>query len=281
MSRLRVGMDRSAPDPADGAGPLRRWILSVLDLLEGVWHNEADPPALGHGEPLDGLVLTVLSQNTNDRNRDMAFERLKARFPSWESVVEGGAEALEDAVRPAGLAPTKARRILKILEIVHGDFGAYSIAELARRGRDEARRYLTALPGVGEKTAACVLMFDMALPAFPVDTHVSRVCRRVGFVPEKASPDDICALMEREVPPRRYLGGHVNIIEHGRAVCSARKPLCGACPLTALCNTGRERVAEAMAAEMRKGRPGQGRARKGGASDDGGNQGDPKKRGKN
>lgn len=262
-------MDRSAP-PVDGAGPLRRWIFSVLDLLEGVWHNEADPPELGHGEPLDGLVLTVLSQNTNDRNRDMAFERLKARFPSWESVAGAGAEALEDAVRPAGLAPTKARRILKILEIVRGDFGAYSIAELAKRGRDEARRYLTALPGVGEKTAACVLMFDMDLPAFPVDTHVSRVCRRVGFVSEKASPDDICELMEREVPPGRYLGGHVNIIEHGRAVCSARKPLCGACPLTALCNTGRERVAEAMAAEMQKGRPGLGRARKGGAGDDGG-----------
>ena len=181
----------------------------------------------------------------------------------------------------AAVGPMKARRILEILKIVHGDFGAYSIAELAKRGRDEARRYLTALPGVGEKTAACVLMFDMALPAFPVDTHVSRVCRRVGFVPEKASPDDICALMEREVPPRRYLGGHVNIIEHGRAVCSARKPLCGACPLTALCNTGRERVAEAMAAEMRKGRPGRGRARKGGAGDDGGDQGNREKREKN
>ena len=108
MSRLRVGMDRSAP-PADGAGPLRRWILSVLDLLEGVWHNEADPPELGHGEPLDGLVLTVLSQNTNDRNRDMAFERLKARFPSWESVAGAGAEALEDATSKIGRASCRER----------------------------------------------------------------------------------------------------------------------------------------------------------------------------
>ncbi len=272
MSRLRAGAERAAsaggtPSGAEGEGALRRWILSVLDLLEGLWHNEASPPPLGHGEPLDGLVLTVLSQNTNDRNRDVAFERLKARFPTWESVVRGGVELLEDAVRPAGLAPTKARRILEILDIVRGDFGAYSIAELAGRGRDEARRYLTALPGVGEKTAACVLMFDMGLPAFPVDTHVSRVCRRVGFVPEKASPDDICVVLEREVPPSRYLGGHVNIIEHGRAVCAARKPLCGACPLTALCNEGRGRIAEAMAAEMHKGRQRQGRVRRGEVED--------------
>ena len=273
MSRLRAGTTRTAPSAeelpgVEGGGALRRWILSVLDLLEGVWHNEADPPVLGHGEPLDGLVLTVLSQNTNDRNRDRAFGRLKERFPTWEAVVAAGAEDLEDAVRPAGLAPTKARRILEILEIVRGDFGSYSIAALAERGRDEARRYLTALPGVGEKTAACVLMFDMGLPAFPVDTHVSRVCRRVGFVREKATPEDICALMEREVPPARYLGGHVNIIEHGRAICAARKPLCGACPLTALCGAGRERIAEAMAEERRKERPRSSRTRKGGAEDD-------------
>ena len=275
MSRLKAGAaQRDAPLPLIAEGALGRWILSVLDLLEGVWHNEASPPSLGHGEPLDGLVLTVLSQNTNDRNRDRAFERLKARFPTWESVVGAGAEALEDAVRPAGLAPTKARRILEILEIVRGDFGAYSIAALAERGRDEARRYLTALPGVGEKTAACVLMFDMGLPAFPVDTHVSRVCRRVGFVPEKASPDAVCAVMEREVPPSRYLGGHVNIIEHGRAVCAARKPLCGACPLTALCTVGRGRIAESMSMAAKRleesKRDGRDRAVRGGAENDAG-----------
>lgn len=268
MSRLQgAGTKRPSggEKKTDAAGALRGWILSVLDLLEGVWHNEASPPSLSHGEPLDGLVLTVLSQNTNDRNRDMAFGRLKERFPTWESVVDGGVEALEDAVRPAGLAPTKARRILEILEIVRRDFGSYSIAELAGQGRDRARSYLTALPGVGEKTAACVLMFDMGLPAFPVDTHVSRVCRRVGFVPERTSPEDICALLEREVPPSRYLGGHINMIEHGRAVCSARKPLCGACPLTALCDAGRGRIAEAMAAEASAARGKKGRSSKGGS----------------
>ncbi|MBR1671370.1 MAG: endonuclease III [Fretibacterium sp.] len=231
---------------------LARWIGSALDLLEAMWHNEANPPELAHGEPLDGLILTVLSQNTNDHNRDMAFERLKGRFPTWASVAEAGVEALEDAVRPAGLAPTKARRILEILETVRRDFGGYSIAPLEARGRDGVREYLTALPGVGAKTAACVLLFDMKLPAFPVDTHVGRVCRRIGFVPEKTAAEDISFLLEREVPPERYLGGHVNMIEHGRAVCRARRPLCGACPLTALCNAGRALIAAERDEEMRE-----------------------------
>jgi endonuclease-3 len=129
-----------------------------------------------------------------------------------------------------------------ILEAVRRDFGRYSILPLAGRGRDEARSYLLSLPGVGEKTAACVLLFDMALPAFPVDTHIARVCRRIGFVPEKTPPEDICALMEREVPPERYLGGHVNIIEHGRAVCGARGPLCGNCVLSGRCSFRRKQT---------------------------------------
>lgn len=224
-------------------GKLARQIASALDLLEALYHNEADPPQLKHGEPLDGLILTVLSQNTNDRNRDTAFGRLKARFPTWEATAKAEAEALEDAIRPAGLAPTKARRILTILETIRRDFGEYSIIPLKERGRDEAREYLTALPGVGAKTAACVLLFDMELPAFPVDTHIGRVCRRVGFVPEKMPAEEISSLLEREVPPARYLGGHVNLIEHGRAVCRARKPLCGSCPLLKLCRAGRELAA--------------------------------------
>ena len=239
---------------------LSQWILSVLDLLEDMWHNEAEPPKLGHGEPLDGLILTVLSQNTNDRNRDMAFAQLKERFFSptapadepqgWEAVASAGAQALEDAIRPAGLAPTKAGYILNILDTVKRDFGGYTILPLKERGRDAAREYLTALPGVGAKTAACVLLFDMGIPAFPVDTHIGRISRRVGFVPEKMPAEIISMVLEREVPPARYLGGHVNMIEHGRGVCHARKPQCGACPLTALCGMGRAQIAAAMAEEM-------------------------------
>ncbi len=219
-------------------------ILRVLDILEDLWHNEANPPELKHGEPLDGLILTMLSQNTNDRNRDIAYSRLKELFPTWEEAAEGDVDALEDAIRPAGLAPTKALRILDILDIVKRDFGDYTLAPLVERGRDGAREYLNALPGVGAKTAACVLLFDMGLPAFPVDTHVGRLCRRIGFVPQKTDPEDISALLEQEVPPERYLGGHVNMIDHGRAVCQARKPQCGACALLSLCAAGQAAAAK-------------------------------------
>ena len=222
--------------------PLAGQIASILDALEALYHNEANPPNLKHEEALDGLILTVLSQNTNDRNRDTAFGRLKERFPTWEAAAGAEAENLADAIRPAGLAPTKARRILTILETVRRDFGEYSLARLKERGRDAAREYLTALPGVGAKTAACVLLFDMELPAFPVDTHIGRVCRRVGFVPEKMPAEEISSLMEREVPPARFLGGHVNLIDHGRAVCRARKPLCENCPLPAVCISAERRI---------------------------------------
>lgn len=214
---------------------LEQRITAVLDLLETRWHNEETPPDFQHSEPLDGLILTVLSQHTNDRNRDIAFGRLKERWPSWAEAAAAGYDAMEEAVRPAGLAPTKAKRILEILKTVRADFGEYSILSLIGKGRDEARRYLLSLPGVGAKTAACVLVFDMRLPAFPVDTHIARVCRRLGLVPENMPADEICILLEREVEPSRYLGAHVNIIEHGRAVCKARKPLCGECVLSGLC----------------------------------------------
>ena len=222
--------------PKKRPAELARWIASVLDLLENCWHNEKTPPDIAHSEPLDGLILTVLSQHTNDRNRDAAYARLKERHPTWDAAVAAGYDAVLDAVRPAGLAPTKAGRILEILEIVSRDFGRYSILPLTTRGRDEVKSYLLSLPGVGEKTAACVLLFDMGLPAFPVDTHITRICRRIGFVPENASAEEICALMEREVAPSRYLGGHVNIIEHGRAVCKARAPLCPNCAVSGLCD---------------------------------------------
>jgi endonuclease-3 len=215
---------------------LGQWLSDVLDLLESRWHNEENPRDLAHPEPLDGLILTVLSQHTNDRNRDKAFSRLKDRCPTWETAAAAGYETLEEAVRPAGLAPTKAKRILEILEIVLRDFGRYSILPLAEKGRDEAREYLLSLPGVGEKTAACVLLFDMGLPAFPVDTHIARICRRVGFVPDNTPAEAICELLERQVDPSRYLGGHINIIEHGRAVCRARNPLCRECAAAGLCS---------------------------------------------
>ena len=207
-------------------------ILRLLDLLETEYHNEARPPVLGHAEPLDGLILTVLSQNTNDVNRDRAFASLKAKFPAWSDAADAGASALEDVIRTAGLAHTKAQRIITILQNVHADFGDYTLKDIPRGGMKE---YLRAMPGVGAKTVACVMLFEFGLKAFPVDTHVTRVARRTGIAAKKASPEDISVMLEGVVPLERCLGGHVNMIAHGRAVCHPQKPECARCVLAGLC----------------------------------------------
>ena len=211
-------------------------IFYTLDKLEEVYHNEARSPELGHSEPLDGLILTIISQNTNDKNRDAAFANLKANFPNWPDVVKAGSEKLESVIRTAGLARTKAERIIHILQKIHDDFHEYSIKRLAERTRDEMKSYLRALPGVGAKTVACVLLFDFKIAAFPVDTHVARVSKRVGIAPENFSPEEISSMLEEIVPAERCLGGHVNIIAHGRAVCHSRKPECKICVLNEVCN---------------------------------------------
>ncbi len=207
----------------------------ILDALESQYHNEQYPPELGHSEPLDGLILTVLSQNTNDYNRDRAYANLKAKFPEWKDVAEAGESKLEDAIRTAGLAPTKAVRIITILNRIHSDFGEYSIKALANHDREFMREYLRALPGVGAKTVACTLLFDFKIPAFPVDTHIARISRRTGIAPEKSSPEEISHLLEEIVPEKRFLGGHVNMIEHGRAVCHSQNPACRFCVLSEIC----------------------------------------------
>ncbi|MBQ3646520.1 MAG: endonuclease III [Synergistaceae bacterium] len=211
-------------------------IFKVLERLEALYHNEACPPVLGHEEPLDGLILTIISQNTNDKNRDSAFENLKNFYPTWKDVINAGAENLEKAIKTAGLANTKSKRIIYILEKIYQDFGEYSLKKLAENNSPEyIKNYLRNLPGVGAKTVACVLLFDLGLKAFPVDTHVTRVSKRVGIAPEKFSPEEISEMFEKIIPLSKCLGGHVNIICHGRAVCHSRKPDCENCVLSDLC----------------------------------------------
>ena len=210
-------------------------VTEILDALEAQYHNEKNPPELGHPEPLDGLILTVLSQNTNDINRDRAYTNLKAKFPTWPDVIAAGASQLEDSIRTAGLAHTKAARIITILNRIHSDFGEYSILSLAGHGREFIREYLRALPGVGAKTVACTLLFDFKIPAFPVDTHITRISRRTGIAEEKSSPEEISRMLEEVVPESRCLGGHVNMIAHGRAVCHSQKPACESCVLSGMC----------------------------------------------
>lgn len=212
----------------------------IFDLLEALWHREKKSlDAEPFQEPLDGLILTVLSQNTNDANRDKAFQSLKRRYPTWHSVAAADVDDVADVIRSAGIANNKARSILAILSALGDDFGSYSLKALATWPPEKARTYLEALPGVGPKTAACVLLFDLAMPAFPADTHVSRLCRRIGWVSEKMSPGEIQSVMESALPQERYMGAHLNLIEHGRHVCKARSPLCGTCVIRHCCDFGR------------------------------------------
>ena len=185
--------------------------------------------------PVATLVSTILSQNTNDLNRDTAFERLRERFPTWEAVRDAEEEALVEAIRPAGLAPTKAPRIQGALRRITAERGEISLDFLADLKLEAARAWLLSIPGVGPKTAAIVLLFALGKPAFPVDTHVHRVARRLGLIPEKTSREKAHGLLEQLIPPEIYYSFHLNLIEHGRAVCHARNPECIRCVLRDHC----------------------------------------------
>jgi len=186
--------------------------------------------------PVDELVNTILSQNTNDANRDVAFDRLGARFASWEAVRDAPTAEVVEAIRPAGLAPQKGPRIQNALRTISQQQGIMSLDFLAELPLEEARRWLLALPGVGPKTAAIVLLFSFGRPAFPVDTHVHRVTRRLGLTPLNMSAERAHPHLEQVAPPEHFFSLHLNLIRHGRQVCRARNPKCQSCRLQEYCN---------------------------------------------
>lgn len=187
---------------------------------------------------LDGvseMVATILSQNTNDGNRDLAYTRLRARFNTWEDVRDAKTDDIVEAIRPAGLANQKGPRIQQALRRITEERGSLNIDFLAALPVDEARAWLTSINGIGPKTAAIVLLFCYDRPAFPVDTHVHRVTGRLGLRPESLSADDTHSLMEALCPPGAEGPFHLNLIRHGREVCAARRPMCEACALRKEC----------------------------------------------
>lgn len=194
----------------------------------------------GPQEPLDELVMTLLSHNVNDVNRDRAYQRLRERYATWEDAAQAPLEELAEAIRPAGFPMIKGARILEALRQVRARFGKTSLKELENWPDDAIREYLRPLPGVGPKTIACVLMFAMGRPAMPVDTHVGRITRRLGLVPEKASSEEAHALMDRMTPPDLMYAFHVEMIRHGRARCRPTHPKCETCPLAQDCLYYRE-----------------------------------------
>jgi endonuclease-3 len=203
-----------------------------LDLLEKAFGR---PRLERRHAPLDELILTVLSQHTSDVNRDRAYESLRARYPRWEDVLRARRVEVERAIRVGGLARTKSRVIQGILRRVLEDQGRLDLEALRTMPLAEARAYLLGLRGVGEKTACCVLLFACGRPAFPVDTHIHRIARRVGWVPPKATPQRTHAILADLFPRARYLEAHLNLIRLGRRVCGARAPRCPVCPLRRLC----------------------------------------------
>lgn len=198
------------------------------------------PQLRPHGAPVDELILTVLSQNTNDRNRDVAYHRLRARFPSWEAVSRAPEDEVEEAIRPGGISRVKARRIQDMLRALDGDDLAWMESAPLERGRDR----LVELPGVGRKTAACVLLFSYGIPDVPVDTHVYRVGARLGLWDAKASFDLAHDLMTGAAADGEDAYElHTNLLRHGRRICTARAPRCEECPLLDICPFGQARVA--------------------------------------
>jgi endonuclease III len=188
-------------------------------------------------DPLEELVLTILSQNTSDVNRDRAYEALRRRFGSWEELAAARPRQVVAAIRPGGLANTKAPRLLAVLREIRRREGSFDLGWMDRASDEEVVAYLTSLPGVGPKTAACVLAFSLGRPALPVDTHVHRVATRLGLLPPRTPAGRAHALLESEVPPAIRVEMHVGLIRHGRTICKAGRPRCEACPLQDLCPT--------------------------------------------
>ena len=211
-----------------------RRVRAILRRLERRLGPLTPPRA---ADPLDELILTVLSQHTSDVNADRAFASLRASFPTWDRVVEVPETALADAIRSGGLANTKAPRIQVILREVHQREGAYDLSRLRDMTDAEARGYLTSLPGIGPKTAAVVLSFALGRDAIPVDTHVHRVARRLGLVPAKASAERADRLLHDLVPDGLRTSLHVGLIRLGREICKAPTPRCALCPLKDVCPT--------------------------------------------
>jgi len=188
-----------------------------------------------HGRPVDVLIETVLSQNTSDVNSHRAFRALQERFGPLEAVSTASVEDIEEAIRLAGLSRIKSVRIRQILEQLVGENGSLDLSFLDGMEMDAARRYLVSLPGVGPKTASCVLVFALGAPALPVDTHVHRVARRLGLIAPNVSAETAQSELEDIVEPRARYSFHLHIIEHGRRVCHARKPSCERCVLARFC----------------------------------------------
>lgn len=218
--------------PPSSFADFQSWAAEVHQRLLRVYEEPSWRPFYA---PMDELVLTFLSQNTSDLNSGRAFQSLKASYPDWQAVIDAPVQEVADAIRSGGLADRKAPRIQKALRRILEERGEFNIDFLADLPVDDAMHWLTSFDGIGHKTASIVMLFCFGRAAFPVDTHVGRVTRRLGLAGPKDTEEKIKALWERLVPSGWYYALHLNLIRHGREVCHSARPDCARCELNDLC----------------------------------------------
>lgn len=220
---------QNAPTQSGSAAARTAQVVRLLEEAFG------EPRWRGPADPLDVLIRTILSQNTNDRNRDRAYEALRARYPRWELLLQAPVAEVAAAIRPAGLSNQKSARIKRILAWIRQTYGALDLRGICAQPREQVEGTFLKLNGIGIKTISVVLMFACGHDVFPVDTHVRRICLRLGLVPQGASAEKTHYLMQPLVPRGKAYSLHMNLLRLGRTVCRARKPACQVCPLRALC----------------------------------------------
>ncbi|MDY7039403.1 MAG: endonuclease III [Chloroflexota bacterium] len=208
----------------------------ALEIHRRLLNEYGEPQWLPGRDPIALLVSTIISQNTNDINRDVAYARLRESFPTWEQVRDAPADGVVEAIRPAGLAPTKGPRIQEALRVITRERGELTLDFLSELSLDQAKAWLARLNGVGPKTVAIVLLFALGMPAFPVDTHVHRVSKRLGLIGARVSREKAHTILEEMMPPDIFYAFHLNLIDHGRQVCHAHRPRCEVCVLRDLCD---------------------------------------------
>jgi endonuclease-3 len=232
----RMAAEEEAIQPSERV----RWVYERLVEQWGI------PPWQPDGDALGGLIATILSQHTSDLNSERAYARLRQAFPTWADVRDAPVDVVADAIRVGGLAQVKAERIQRVLRAISEQRdGALDLGYLAALPLDDALADLRALPGVGPKTAACVLLFSLGRPAFPVDTHVWRVTRRFGLIGPKVTPEVAHRELEEQIPAEWRHTLHVNLIQHGRRICHAQRPACDRCVLAERCEYTQSRRKEA------------------------------------
>ncbi len=214
----------------------RQKVIEIIPLLEDEF---GVPYWQGRGDPLASLIKTILSQSTNDLNRDRAYNKLIERFSTWHNVMNAPPERITAAIRVAGLANQKSVRIKEILQWINKTYGSLNIDFICKMNPDEVTKTFMQLKGIGIKTISVVLMFSCGVDVFPVDTHVHRICRRIGFLAENASAEKTHWHMQALVPDGKSYSFHMNLLNLGRTICKARNPKCTQCPIQVHCQFGK------------------------------------------